>query len=264
MCRVLHASRSGYYDWARMNPGRELQIEAVKALHQAKRGRLGSRRMARELRRQGHEVGRYRARSLMQAAGVVCQQRRRFKATTDSRHAHAIAPNLLQRNFEVSAPNTAWVADITAIWTFSGWVYLAAVLDLYDRQIVGWSVAGHMRTELAVDALQMAIERRRPAPGLVHHSDRGSQYASDAYREALGAAGMVPSMSRKGDCWDNAVMERFFGTLKSEWTDARRYLTREEAIADVAHFIEWEYNAARGHTSLDDLAPMEMEWAAAA
>lgn len=267
MCRVLHASRSGYYDWARrerMDLARGLQVEAVKALHRAKRGRLGTRRMARELRKQGHMVGRHRTRSLMQEAGVVCQQRRRFKATTDSRHAHAIAPNLLQRNFEVDAPNIAWVADITAIWTFSGWVYLAAVLDLYDRQIVGWSVAHHMRAELATDALQMAIERRRPAPGLLHHSDRGSQYASDAYRNALGAAGMVPSMSRKGDCWDNAVMERFFGTLKSEWTDARRYRTRQEAIDDVAQFIEWEYNAARGHTSLDDLTPIEKQLTAAA
>ena len=267
MCRVLRASRSGYYDWLcreSMDVGRRLQLEAVRALHESKRARLGSRRMSRELRRQGHDVGRYRARSLMREAGAVCQQRRRFKATTDSRHGHAIAPNLLQRAFEVDAPNRVWVADITAVWTFSGWVYLAAVMDLYDRQIIGWSAARHMRAELATDALQMAIERRRPEPGLLHHSDRGSQYGSDAYRKALGAAGMVPSMSRKGDCWDNAVMERFFGTLKSEWTNARRYVTRREAIDDIAHFIEWEYNAGRGHTSLDDQTPTEREPAAAA
>lgn len=267
MCRVLQASRSGYYAWVEresMDVLRSLQLEAVKELHTQKRGRLGSRRMARELRRQGHQVGRHRARSLMREAGVVCRQRRRFKATTDSQHGLAIAPNLLQRSFDVDAPNTAWVADITAVWTFGGWVYLAAVMDLYDRQIVGWSAARHMRAELATDALHMAIERRAPEPGLIHHSDRGSQYASYAYQQALGAAGMLPSMSRKGDCWDNAVMERFFGTLKSEWTDARRYATPQEAIDDIALFIEWEYNAARGHTSLDGATPQEREMAAAA
>ena len=267
MCRVLEVSRSGYYDWwrrGRIDLTRSMQQEAVKQLHRTKRGRLGSRRMARELRKLGHDVGRYRARTLMREAGVECRQRRRYKVTTDSRDGQWIAPNRLQRDFDVDTPNTAWVADITAVWTFGGWVYLAAVLDLHDRQIVGWSAAGHMRVELTLDALRMAIGRRRPAAGLIHHSDRGSQYASTAYRHALSAAGMVASMSRKGDCWDNAVMERFFGTLKTEWTDARRYRTRTEAIDDIAHFIEWEYNAARGHTSLDDLTPMEKELATAA
>lgn len=263
----MQVSRSGFYDWIRRDdtdPEREQLIEWVEEIHERKRGSFGSRRMALALQREGFAVGRYQARSLMRAAEVECRQRRRYRSTTDSGHGRPVAPNLLARQFEVAEPNRAWCADITAIWTLEGWLYLAAVLDLHDRQLVGWAIAGHMRTELVLEALEMAVGRRRPAPGLLHHSDQGSQYASHDYRQALERHEMVASMSRKGNCWDNAVMERFFGSLKSEWTDARRYLTLEQARRDVIHYIELEYNSDRFHSALGDLTPREMELAAAA
>jgi len=220
--------------------------------------------MALALQREGFQVGRYRARSLMREAGVECRQRRRYRSTTDSRHGCPVAPNLLDRQFEVDEPNRAWCADITAIWTLEGWLYLAAVIDLHDRQVVGWAMAAHMRTELVTQALTMAVGRRRPAPGLLHHSDQGSQYASHEYRRALEAQEMIASMSRKGNCWDNAVIERFFGSLKTEWTDDRRYLTVEQARRDVIHYIELEYNSDRFHSTLGNLTPRQMEMGAAA
>jgi putative transposase len=174
LAQVMQVSRSGFYDWLRrdgIDPQRQALRERVQAVHQRKRGSYGSRRMALALQREGFEVGRYQARSLMREAGVECRQRRRYRATTDSRHAQPIAENLLARQFEVAEPNTAWVADITAIWTLEGWLYLAAVLDLHDRQVVGWAMAEYMRTELALGALTMALGRRRPPRGLLHHSD---------------------------------------------------------------------------------------------
>ncbi|MCG5549612.1 IS3 family transposase, partial [Halorhodospira halochloris] len=246
MCRVLKASRSGYYDWLKkdkFDAYRHELIELVKDLHEKKRQRLGSRRMSQELCKRGYQVGRYKARRLMREAGVECRQRRRVKVTTDSKHGYKCEPNLLQQQFETREPNCVWVADITAIWTLSGWIYLAAVMDLYNRQIVGWAIANNMRVELTLDALEMAIERCNPEPGLVHHSDRGSQYASTIYQDRLRQEGMIASMSRKGNCWDNAVMERFFGSLKSEWTDHCRYQGFHDASKDIAQFIEWEYNA---------------------
>jgi transposase InsO family protein len=259
MARVLRVSRSGFYDWRNRRTGHDLEracrIEAVKRLPQAKRGSLGSRRMAKRLQRQGYAVGRYQARSLMREAGVVCRQRRRFRATTVADHRHPVAPNRLARCFDVGAPNRAWCADMTALWTDSGWLYLAAVLDLGNREIVGWAMAGHMRTALVRQALEMAIGRRRPGAGLIHHSDRGSQYTAQAYQALLQRHNMVASMSRKGDCWDNAVMERFFGTLKSEWTDSQRYASREQAKQDVIRFIEMEYNSDRDHSTLGYITP---------
>ena len=264
----MEVSRSGFYDWCRRGAGpdrdRQYRIERVRAIHRRTRGSYGSRRMARELRREGHRVGRHQARSLMREAGVVCRQRRRWRATTDSDHGSAVAPNRLDRDFEVAEPNRVWVADLTAIWTLQGWLYLAAVLDLYDRQVVGWAMAGHMRTELALEALRMALGRRGAERGLLHHSDRGSQYAAHAYRSELEDHGLVASMSRKGDCWDNAVMERFFGSLKSEWTDGQRYLTRKQARADIVEYIEMHYNSERLHSTLGYIAPRERELAAAA
>jgi putative transposase len=220
--------------------------------------------MARELQRRGEPVGRSQARSLMRVAGVEARQRRRWRATTDSDHGYPVAPDRLQRRFLVPAPNRFWVADITAVWTLEGWLYLAAVLDLYDRQVVGWAMAGHMRTELVLAALEMAVGRRRPPPGLVHHSDRGSQYASRAYRERLEKHRMEASMSRKGNCWDNAVMERFFGSLKSEWLADQRYLTREQARRDIVQYIEMEYNSDRLHSTLGYITPREQQMAVAA
>lgn len=263
LCRVMAVSHSGFYDWRRREPEahRVYLIERVKAIHRRKRGYCGSRQMALALQREGHRVGRCQARALMREAGTRCRQRRRFRATTDSAHSEPIAPNRLGRQFTVAHPNQVWVADITAIWTLAGWLYLAAVMDLHDRQIVGWAMAGHMRASLAHEALNMAIGRRRPQPGLMHHSDRGVQYAAQSYRQLLSAHGFVASMSRKGNCWDNAVMERFFGSLKSEWTDGQRYLTREQARRDVIEYIEMEYNSCRGHSSLADRTPREVELA---
>lgn len=262
----MQVSRSGFYDWRRRddrNPDRERLLERVRAIHRRKRGSYGSRRMARALQRQGWTVGRYQARSLMHAAGVECRQRRRWRATTDSQHGHAVAPNRLQRCFAVNEPDRVWVADLTAIWTLEGWLYLAAVLDLHDRQVIGWAMAGHMRTELVLDALEMALGRRCPRPGLIHHSDRGSQYAARAYRDTLDQNGLVASMSAKGDCWDNAVMERFFGSLKSEWTHGQRYTSRRQARRDIVEYIEMQYNSDRLHSTLGYIPPREQEPAAA-
>lgn len=262
----MRVSRSGFYAWRRRDgsdPERERLLEAVKAIHRRTRGSYGSRRMAKALGREGHRVGRHRARGLMREAGVVCRQRRRWRATTDSSHAHAVAPNRLEREFQVTQANRAWVADITAVWTLEGWLYLAAVVDLYDRQVVGWAMAGHMRTQLVEEALEMAVGRRRPGPGLIHHSDRGSQYAAAAYRQRLERHGLVASMSRKGDCWDNAVMERFFGSLKSEWTSSQRYITRAQARGDVVEYIEMLYNSERLHSTLGYRTPREKELAIA-
>lgn len=267
LCRVMQVSRSGFYDWCRRDGcdlERQRLIERVRAIHRHKRGSYGSRRMARALQREGCPVGRYQARSLMREAGVECRQRRRWRSTTDSNHGRAVAPNRLQRQFQVAAPNRVWVADLTAIWTLEGWLYLAAVLDLHDRQLIGWAMAGHMRMELAVSALEMALGRRRPPPGLIHHSDRGSQYAAGEYREKLAQHSLLASMSRKGDCWDNAVMERFFGSLKSEWTSAQHYTTRAQARRDVIDYIEMHYNSDRLHSTLGYITPRERELAAAA
>jgi putative transposase len=266
LCRVMRVSRSGYYAWRQRepNPDQTRRVALVQEIHRQKRGSYGSRRMARELQRRGEPVGRSQARSLMRAAGVEARQRRRWRTTTDSDHGYPVAPDRLQRRFLVPAPNRFWVADITAVWTLEGWLYLAAVLDLYDRQVVGWAMAGHMRTELVLAALDMAVGRRRPVPGLVHHSDRGSQYASRAYRETLEKHRMEASMSRKGNCWDNAVMERFFGSLKSEWLADQRYLTRDQARRDIVQYIEMEYNSNRLHSTLGYITPREQQMAVAA
>jgi putative transposase len=262
----MRVSRSGFYAWRRRSPDdyRQALLQEVREIHRQKRGSYGSRRMARELRRHGYHIGRYQARSLMREAGVEARQRRRWRHTTDSQHTLPVAPNLLNRQFKVAVPNRAWVADITAIWTLEGWLYLAGVLDLHDRQLVGWALADHMRTPLVLDALEMAVGRRQPARGLIHHSDRGSQYASHEYRGTLARYGFQVSMSRKGNCWDNAVMERFFGSLKSEWLADQRYTSRQAARRDVIEYIEMEYNSCRLHSTLDYQTPREIELAAAA
>lgn len=266
LCRVMQVSRSGYYAWRQRepDPDQARRIDLIQKIHKQKRGSYGSRRMARELQRRGEPVGRSQARRLMREAGVEARQRRRWRATTDSDHGYPVAPDRLQRCFLVSAPNRFWVADITAVWTLEGWLYLAAVLDLYDRQVVGWAMAGHMRSELVLAALEMAVGRRRPPPGLVHHSDRGSQYASRVYRKTLEQPQMEASMSRKGNCWDNAVMERFFGSLKSEWLADQRYLTRDQARQDIVQYIEMEYNSNRLHSTLGYITPQEQQMAVAA
>ncbi len=257
---MLKVSRSGFYDWRGRSPGPErvALIGRVRRIHKRKRRAYGSRNMATALTREGVATGRDKARRLMREAGVECRQRRRFKATTDSAHDLSVAPNRLQRRFDVDRPNRVWVADITAIWAVTHWLYLAAVLDLFDRQLVGWAVAGHMRGTLVRSALAMAVGRRRPGPGLLHHSDRGCQYAAADYRRELDRHRMVASMSRKGDCWDNAVMERFFGSLKSEWLNGQAHRCADEVRRDVIDYIEIEYNGDRPHSTLGMRTPREM------
>lgn len=259
----MEVTRSGYYAYLQKNDtSKEQDIKLVvelKALHKKSRKNYGSRRMAKALSVQGYNVGRYKARRLMHQHGISCKQRRRYTVTTKSDHALKVADNLLDRNFHVEEPNKKWVSDITCVWTAEGWLYIAAVLDLFSRRVVGWAIADHMRTDLTEDAFSMAYQRRSPGPGLLHHSDRGAQYASQQYQQTLQVAGAVVSMSRKGNCWDNAVMERFFGTLKSEGTDGKHYETRAEAKADVIDFIEMFYNSYRLHSTLNYVSPVTYE-----
>ena len=266
LCRVLGVSRSGFYAWRSDPPscGDTAEHLLVRELQRTYRGALGSRQMAVKLAAHGIHAGRYRARTLMREAQAPCRQRRRYKATTDRDPTHKAAPNLLARAFDVDEPDTAWVSDITAIWTLQGWLYLAAVMDLYNREIVGWSLKSTMETALVLDALNMAVDRRSPPRGLLFHSDRGSQYTSEDFRDRLQALGAIQSMSRKGNCWDNAVMERFFGSLKSEWCEVQRYRTREEARRDVVEYIELIYNADRPHTTLGNRTPRAFRAAYAA
>ena len=260
MCELLGVSRGGYYAWAgraesaRAADDRTLAAE-IRAAYEASRGRYGSPRVCAELRARGRRIGRKRVARLMRGMGLAARRRRRFRRTTDSRHAFPIAPNLLERNFTAEAPDRVWLADLTYIWTAQGWLYLAAVLDLYTRRVVGWAMADHLRHELTLAALDMAIVRQRPAPGLVHHADRGVQYAAHGYRARLRRHGMVCSMSRKGDCWDNAPMESFFATLKGELVEAAEYDTRDEARADLFQYIEGFYNRRRLHSGLGYLTP---------
>jgi putative transposase len=266
MCRVLEVSSGAYYAWLgrpesqRVREDRRLLVE-IKAIHWSKREVYGSPRINAELKAQGLRLSEKRVARLMRAGGIRAKQTRRFKATTDSRHSHPVAPNLLRRDFAASAPNQKWAADITYIPTREGWLYLAAVLDLYSRMIVGWSMSERMTRRLTLDALDMAVGRRRPGPGLLHHSDRGSQYACAEYQKALETHGMICSMSRKGDCWDNAPMESYFHTLKTELVHRRDYQTRREAKTDIFEYIEAFYNRSRMHAALGLIAPAEYEMA---
>lgn len=241
-----------------MDPDFEL-IVRVRQINTNTRGSYGSRRMSGQLREDGHDVGRYRARTLMHKAGVSVKRRKKFKRTTDSNHKLPVAPNHLNRQFEAERPDTVWCADITYLWTLQGWLYLAVVLDLYSRKIVGWAMNNRLKDPLVKEALSMAYWRRKPEKGLVHHSDRGSQYAGDDYQNLLKQYGMVSSMSRKGDCWDNAVVESFFHSLKTEWTADIIYRNRDEARSDVIRYIEMFYNSHRLHSSLGYKNPNDFE-----
>lgn len=261
-CRVLGVSRSGYYA-ARSRQRRAPRVCAqslhLKAAFTASAGCYGSRRLAAALQAQGHALGRHRVRTLMKAHGLRARWRRKFVHTTDSRHGLPVADNVLNRQFKPAAPNRAWVSDITYIRTRSGWLYLAAVLDLYSRRIVGWAMAPIMPAMLVCDALRMAITLRSPAPGLVLHSDRGSQYASADHQKLLADHQLVGSMSRKGNCWDNAVMERFFLNLKMERVWQRDYANALEARADISDYIVNFYNSTRLHSTLKYLSPADYE-----
>ena len=269
MCSVLEVSPAGYYAWrsrpqsARSAANCEL-LSAIKQVHQDNHGRYGSPRIHIALQNQGRGVSRGRIERLMRRHGVraIMAPARRVR-TTDSRHDLPIAPNLLDRNFTAVAPNRVWLADITYIETDQGWLYLAAILDLYSRRIVGWAMADHLRADLPLAALRMAISAQRPGAGLIHHSDRGVQYASAGYRKLLQSAGFKASMSRKADCYDNAPMESFFHTLKTELVYHTHYATRAEATRDIFAYVEGFYNRTRRHSAIGYISPVEMELKAA-
>jgi transposase InsO family protein len=261
-CQLIGLSPSSYYAIT----GRQASPPKIDALPLALKVAFmdsgqtyGSRRLLRVLNKQGFTVGRYRVRSMMKASALIPVWKRKFVRTTDSRHTGRIAPNLLHQNFNVSAPNRVWVADITYIRTQSGWLYLAAVMDLYARKIVGWSFASHMRASLVCSALNMAIVTRQPAASLVVHTDQGSQYASDDYLALLAKHEITASMSGRGNCYDNAVMERFFLNLKMERVWQTHYADHQEAVKDISHYIVAFYNGCRLHSSLGYLSPNQFE-----
>lgn len=265
MCRVFRVSEAGYYAWrARPESPRAAEnralLDDIREVHTASQGRYGSPRVHATLRGRGRRVGRGRVERLMRVHGVrglVAKPRR--VQTTNSRHAFPVAPNLLDRQFTASRPNQVWRADLTYIPTGEGWLYMAAIMDLHTRKIVGWSMRDHLRAELATAALTMAIQRQRPAPGLIQHSDRGIQYACTDYQEALQAAGITPSMSRRGNALDNAPMESFFHTLKTELVHHRAYATHDEARRDLFAYVEGFYNRKRLHSGLGYKTPDETE-----
>ncbi len=265
LCETLGVSRSGFYAWKRRPPSSRSQADArlaveIVATHEKSRSRYGSPRVHRALRKRGIRVGEKRVARLMRRDGLVARQKRRFRRTTDSKHPNPVAPNVVARDFEPDAPNRVWAGDVTYIATGEGWSYLAVLLDLYSRRVVGWAMSATNDTELALSALQRAVGgRNRVPPGLVHHTDRGSPYASGEYRAALAAHAMVASMSRTGDCWDNAVSESFFATLRAELVDDENYPTRRAAERSIGEYIDDFYNVERLHSHLDYVSPIEFE-----
>jgi putative transposase len=264
MCRVLVVSRSGYYAWKKRpeplkkTQDAQLTVE-IAGTHRRSRGIYGSPRVHRDLKARGIHVGKKRIERLMRESGLRGRRKRRFCCTTDSKHALPIAPNVLDRRFHADAPNRVWVGDVTYIATDEGWLYLAVLLDLFSRRVVGWATSATNDRALALDALDRALKHRRPQTGLLHHTDRGSPYASDDYRAALARRGLVASMSRTGDCYDNAVAESFFATLKAEHVDHEDFASRDVARASLADYIESFYNPARRHSSLGYVSPIEFE-----
>jgi putative transposase len=264
MCAVLQVSRSGYYAWnkrpesRRSRENRELSLE-ITAIHRESKGIYGSPKVHGELLRRGKRHGKNRVARLMRKDGLYAKTKRKFRVTTDSSHNLPVASNLLNREFNPARPNQAWACDITYIWTAEGWLYLAIVMDLFSRTIVGWSMAERMTRQLVMDALTLAAKRRNPPRGLLHHSDRGSQYASDDYQALLAKLAMVCSMSRTGNCWDNAPAESFFSILKRELIFHNRYQSRTQARQSIFDYIERFYNRRRIHSSLGYLTPYEFE-----
>jgi putative transposase len=268
-CGLLGVSRSGYYAWRGRAPSPRAQtdvglVASIQRIHTAADRTYGSPRIHRELRAEGVVCGRHRIARLMRTVGIRGKQRRRFRATTDSRHRFAIAPNRLARDFTAAAPNQVWMGDVTYIPTGAGWSFLAVLLDAFSRRVVGWAVGTQLTAALPLAALEQAVRTRRPPPGLLHHSDRGVQYACDAYQTALRRHGLDGSMSRRGDCWDNAVVESFLASLKVERLHERHFTTVEEVIDEVADYIERFYNRQRRHSTLGYLSPViyELRYAA--
>ena len=263
-CKVLGVSRNGYYQYLKAlekptDPIHEEMIEWVQDIAKSSKNTYGSRRMKKALNALGYPVSRNKAKKLMAEAGLKAKQVKKYKVTTNSNHKQPVFENLLNREFDVARPDQVYAADVTYIWTQEGWLYLAVVIDLFSRKVVGWSMSSRMKARLVCDALPMALWRRCPDAGLVHHSDRGSQYASKAFRRLLKAHGILGSMSRKGDCWDNAVVESFFGSLKQELVHWRNYQTRYEAQQDILEYIAMFYNSTRLHSYLGYMSPNDFE-----
>lgn len=265
LCRAMSVTRGGYWAWQRRLPSQRHRTDAVlleniRKIHKGRRRVYGSPRVHEHLEKQGVRCGRKRIERLMRENGIRAKQSKKFRpATTDSKHGLPVAPNILNRRFQRQHPNEAWVADITYIPTEEGWVYLAAIMDLFSRRIVGWAMGDRISRHLAMRALDMAAQRRRPPRGLLHHTDRGSQYASVDYQKRLKKYGMICSMSRKGCCYDNAPMESWFHTLKVELVQDENFRTRREATAAIFEYMEVFYDRQRIHTALGGLAPAEIE-----
>lgn len=264
MCRVLNVGRTSYYQWLHGEPSKRA-LENQQLAKQVKeafiegRGNYGARRIRRLLMRLDVQISRRRVGKLMKQQNLVCKTKIKFKLTTDSKHALPIAPNLLARDFTANKPDEKYVGDISYIWTHEGWLYLATVIDLFSRRVVGWSMKSHMKTSLVNEALLMALWSRKPKRGLLWHTDRGSQYAAEDHRNLLKDHGIVQSMSRKGNCWDNSVAESFFHTLKTELTHHYNFKTREEAKQWIFEYIEVFYNRKRLHSANDYLSPNDYE-----
>ncbi len=268
MCRVLKVNRSSYYDWLKSSPSkRQLEDELIgskiKSLFIDSRCTYGSRRLRQSLMKVGFMISRRREKKLMKSMGLSCKTKKRFKVTTDSKHKEPISNNILNREFKALKPNTKYVGDITYIWTDEGWLYLAVVIDLYSRKVVGWSLDKTMTATLVNEALHMAIKARNPSHGLIWQTDRGSQYASSSHRILLKKYGVIQSMSRKGNCWDNSVSESFFHTLKTELTYHFQFKTRAEAKVDIFEYIEVFYNRKRLHSTNNYYSPVDYEKLAA-
>ena len=260
MCRVFRVSRSGYYTWLKRKPSRRTQEDerlkvAIKAAHKKTRESYSARRLQPELAADGFIAGRDRIARLRRELNIRCRQKRKFKATTNSNHKLPVAENLLEQTFTPSAPNEVWLTDITYVHTDEGWLYLAGVKDVFTCELVGYAMAKRMTQELTAQALFRAVHQKRPAPGLIHHSDRGSQYCAYDYQKLLTQFGMKASMSRRGNCYDNAPMESFWGTLKNELVYQCRYATRADAEASIREYIEIFYNRQRRHSRLGYVAP---------
>ena len=268
MCRALAVSAAGYFAW-RIRPvsagsvSDRTTLSVIRVIHRESRETYGSPRIWDALVKQGHRIGEHRVARLMRQDSIRAKTVKKWRATTQSQHRLPVAANTLERAFTVEAPNRVWAGDITYVWTLEGWLYLAVLLDLYSRRVVGWAMSQRITVELTEQALTMALAKRAPTAGLLHHSDRGSQYAATSYQRVLDEYGLIPSMSRKGNCWDNACVESFFGTLKRELVYQRQYATRSEATQDIFEYIEVFYNRQRRHSTLGYHSPAEYEARAA-